>query len=165
MELKTCPSCTQQKQLTDFYKNSGKCKLCQHAYNKNHNVKNKVKYSKYSKKANKKANDRGQQFINRHKSLVGCLKCSDKRYWLIDYHHLDPKEKDKPVPYYKNRTLDILKIEIRKCITLCRNCHTDFHHQEKTKGMKIEDYLTWTPERNYVSSVLENYEDAKTTNI
>jgi hypothetical protein len=141
MELKYCPSCKQHKSLTFFYKNCGKCKECQHKYNKIHNKKNKEKYSKYSKKSNKKLNDRGQTFMNKHKSLVGCLKCKDKRYWLIDYHHLNPKEKDKPVPYYKNRTLDVLKIEIRKCITLCRNCHTDFHHKEKTENITIEEYL------------------------
>jgi len=32
--------------------------------------------------------------------------------------------------------------EIAKCIVLCANCHREFHHFEKYKGITIEDYLT-----------------------
>jgi len=145
MELKTCPSCQHQKPKTDFYKNSGKCKLCQHDYNKSHNIKNKEKYKKYNRKSSKMCYDRGQTLMDKHRALVGCLKCKDKRYWLIDYHHLDPKQKDHSIPYYKTSRLETLKNEIRKCIPLCRNCHTDFHYQEKTKGMTIKEYLVWNP--------------------
>ena len=141
MKTKTCPSCNEIKLINEFYKNGGKCKICQHEYNKVHNEKNKEKYLKYQRKANKKSYDRGQMFINKHRALCGCQKCGDKRYWVIDYHHVDPNEKDYPITYYKTHKLDILKKEIKKCIPLCRNCHTDFHHQEKEKGISIKEYL------------------------
>jgi hypothetical protein len=141
METKKCPNCNENKSLTEFYKNAGKCKECQHSYNAIHNNKNKDKYKVYQRKANKKSYDRGQEFINRHRALCGCKKCGEKRYWVIDYHHLDPDTKDHPIPYYKNGILDTLKKEIRKCIPLCRNCHTDFHYQEKQNNITLEEYL------------------------
>lgn len=141
METKTCPSCNEQKLLSEYYKNAGKCKKCQHKYNKKHNEKNKDKYSKYQRKANKKAYDRGQTFMNKHRAICGCQKCGEKRYWIIDYHHLDPNEKEFHVTYYKTSKLSVLKEEIKKCVPLCRNCHMDFHHQEKQTGISIEEYL------------------------
>jgi hypothetical protein len=141
METKKCSSCSEIKFISEFYKDGGKCKTCQHAYNKVHNLKNKDKYKKYHHKASKKSYDRGQEFMNKHRALCGCQKCGDKRYWVIDYHHLDPNEKDNPITYYKTSTLDVLKKEIKKCIPLCRNCHTDFHYQEKQSRIGIKEYL------------------------
>jgi hypothetical protein len=85
--------------------------------------------------------------MNKHRALCGCQKCGDKRFWLIDYHHIDPKEKDHHITYYKMCKLEILKNEIKKCIPLCRNCHTDFHYQEKQTGITINEYLNLNHER------------------
>ncbi len=147
METKTCPNCAKTKLIDEFYKGGGKCKICQHDYNKTHNKENKDKYRKYQRKSNKKSYDRGQDFMNKHRALCGCQKCGDKRYWVIDYHHINPSEKDHPITYYKTSTLEILKKEIKKCIPLCRNCHTDFHYQEKQTNITIQEYLNpiWLP--------------------
>lgn len=141
MKNKTCPNCNKTKSIDEFYKGAGKCKLCQHAYNKIHNEKNKDKYREYQRKSSKSCYNRGQTFINKHRAICGCIKCGEKRYWIIDYHHIDPNTKDNPIPYYKSCTLEILKTELRKCIPLCRNCHTDFHYQEKQNGISIKEYL------------------------
>jgi hypothetical protein len=141
MENKTCPNCNETKPINEFYKGAGKCKICQHSYNKIHNEKNKEKYKKYQRKSSKVCYDRGQTFINKHRAICGCMKCGEKRYWVIDYHHINPNTKDHPIPYYKSCTLETLKTELRKCIPLCRNCHTDFHYQEKQSGIGIKEYL------------------------
>ena len=141
METKICPVCNKEKLLNEYYKNAGKCKTCQHEYNKEHNKKNYDKYRKYQKKSTKISYHRGQTFMNKHRALCGCQKCGEKRYWIIDYHHKDPSEKDFSVPYYKTAKLEKLKLEIKKCIPLCRNCHMDFHYQEKQTGISIEEYL------------------------
>jgi hypothetical protein len=141
METKKCSKCQTVKNINEFYKNAGNCKPCQHAYNKKHNQKNIERYRKYQNKAVKKIYKRGQTLMNKHRAIVGCQKCGEKRYWMIDYHHLDPSTKDHPVTYYKTSSMKALKREIRKCIPLCRNCHADFHYQEKTNKIKIENYL------------------------
>ena len=43
METKTCPNCAKTKLIDEFYKGGGKCKICQHDYNKTHNKENKDK--------------------------------------------------------------------------------------------------------------------------
>jgi hypothetical protein len=142
---KKCSKCNETKPISEFRKNGkwwmGKCKSCQAVYTAEHNKVNKDKYKPYHKKSIKMCYDRGQTFMNKHRALVGCQKCKEKRYWMIDYHHVDPTQKDHPVTYFKTYKLEILKNELRKCIPLCRNCHTDFHHQEKVKGISIQEYL------------------------
>lgn len=143
--MKQCTKCKKTKPLTEFRKNgeyfNSKCKPCQLEYTREHNRKNQKKYQKYNRKSSKRSYNRSQSLINRHKTFCGCQKCGEKRYWLIDYHHLDPTQKDFHVAYYKTASLPKLKDEIRKCIPLCRNCHTDFHFQEKQTGISIKDYL------------------------
>jgi hypothetical protein len=141
MNDKKCPSCNETKPLTDFYKGGGKCKPCQHAYNNIHNNLNKDNYKKYRKKSIKKSYNRGQEFMDRYKKYCGCQKCGEKRFWVLDFHHIDPNTKEHALPYFKTYTLDIIKTEIRKCKVLCRNCHTDFHYQEKTQNINLKDYL------------------------
>jgi hypothetical protein len=142
---KKCSKCNKTKPISEFRKNGkwwmGKCKPCQLEYTKKHNEQNKDKYKKYFVKSQKSAYDRGQTFINKHRALVGCQKCGEKRYWVIDYHHVNPSQKDHPVTYYKTAALEVLKKELKKCIPLCRNCHTDFHHLEKKTRITIKDYL------------------------
>jgi hypothetical protein len=146
---KKCSKCNEIKPISEFRKNGdwwmGKCKPCQYTYTSEKNPiyknNNKEKYKGYQKKANKKGYDRGQTFINKHRALCGCQKCGEKRYWVIDYHHIDPKQKDHPITYYKTSTLEVLKRELKKCVPLCRNCHTDFHHLEKKTNITIKNYL------------------------
>ena len=49
----------------------------------------------------------------------------------LDFHHLDPNQKDFAISnsnIYKN--LDKLKEEIDKCILVCANCHREIHYKE-----------------------------------
>lgn len=163
---KKCSCCKELKTIDNFQKNGkyhmGKCKPCHYIYVNNENKKNKERYKKYQKISNKRCYERGKLFIDRYKSIIGCKNCGEKRYWIIDYHHLDPSTKTHPIPWYKTSPIEIIKREIRKCITLCRNCHTDFHYQEKTNNMKIEEYLktgpvTWEHVVKEVTKVLENH--------
>jgi hypothetical protein len=143
MNNKKCPSCNKVKLLVDFYKGGGKCKVCQHSYNAIHNKANIDLYRKYQKKANKKSYNRGQDFMDRYKRYCGCQKCGDKRFWILDFHHIDPNTKEHALPYFKSCTLNIIKTEIRKCKVLCRNCHTDFHYQEKQNNINLQQYLNY----------------------
>lgn len=48
----------------------------------------------------------------------------------LDFHHLDPNQKDFNISnskIYKN--LDILKEEVDKCILVCANCHREIHYK------------------------------------
>jgi hypothetical protein len=69
------------------------------------------------------------------KKNLKCESCGESRYWVLDFHHINPKEKEYEVSSLirignKKRVLD----EINKCKVLCANCHRDLHHQEKQES-------------------------------
>jgi hypothetical protein len=62
-----------------------------------------------------------------------CNKCSyDKCPAALDFHHLDPTEKDFTISQV-SRTAWNEKIqkELDKCVLLCANCHRETHWEEK----------------------------------
>ena len=85
--------------------------------------------------------DQNREFIHRYKQRCGCQKCGEKKYWILDLHHINPGNKDFDFFTGARRNRDILKAEMRKCIVLCKNCHYNFHHLEKTENLKIENYI------------------------
>lgn len=56
-----------------------------------------------------------------------CVKCSyDKSIRALQFHHLDPTEKDFTIGG-KSYSFEKLKKEVDKCILVCSNCHCEIH--------------------------------------
>jgi len=59
-----------------------------------------------------------------------CVRCGyDKCLRSLDFHHINPAQKD---PDWKNMRalpLEKLKPELDKCILVCRNCHGEMHEE------------------------------------
>ena len=53
----------------------------------------------------------------------GYNKCLD----ALEFHHIDPNEKDFSFSGAHCRRLDILKKEVDKCELVCANCHAEIH--------------------------------------
>ena len=115
---------TDRKNLT-FQSN---CRECQKKYRKNHYLNNK---KKYIDKAAKYTKDIVGWFYEIKKELK-CEFCGENRYWVLDFHHKDPKEKDAEIAtlIYMGSKKRIIN-EIKKCSVLCSNCHRDLHFKEK----------------------------------
>ena len=131
METKICTKCGKELPIEEFnWRNKAKgtrrseCKYCHTNYMKN----------KYQEK---------KQAIQELKSECSCAKCGDKRGYLLDYHHLNPEEKETTVARMTSNYYSLEKIqqEINKCIVLCANCHREFHYLEKENGITIDEYL------------------------
>ncbi|PIP58094.1 MAG: hypothetical protein COX02_02110 [Candidatus Vogelbacteria bacterium CG22_combo_CG10-13_8_21_14_all_37_9] len=45
----------------------------------------------------------------------------------FQFHHLKPEEKDFIIGNVANKKWDFIKIELKKCILLCSNCHSIVH--------------------------------------
>lgn len=144
--MKLCSKCKREKELIEFNKNKRKldglqdyCKLCK-----------KESDVKYYKKDPKIYNKRNILYYKQKLKLIEpilknreCLKCKENRWWVIDFHHLDPNIKEFNISSKLNGLkLETLKNEINKCINLCANCHREFHHLEKINNITIEEYLT-----------------------
>lgn len=66
-----------------------------------------------------------------------CEKCGyGKCIWSLDFHHLDPSKKDFGISR-KGHTIswDRIKTELDKCIMVCKNCHTEIHHDLHKRGV------------------------------
>jgi hypothetical protein len=86
------------------------------------NHKREVKEKKLEKR------DIALEYVNEVKSS-GCVICGEKEPCVLEFHHIDPTEKEYEVSamVYWNVNLDKIKIEIRKCVVVCRNCHAKVH--------------------------------------
>lgn len=84
-----------------------------------------------------KYKNRRKAFVSRVKTFVGCQICGfDSHPAALDFHHIDSSQKENLVSVISrnNGTLTKVKLEIRKCIVLCSNCHRIFH-AENSKGI------------------------------
>lgn len=78
---------------------------------------------------------RKQILENNHKRLVfiqgikessGCVICGETDPCCLEFHHLNPDEKELQVSEQHNNLERVLK-EIEKCIVVCSNCHRKIH--------------------------------------
>lgn len=59
-----------------------------------------------------------------------CEKCGyNKCNGALEFHHLDPKEKDFGVGQYSTLSWNKIQRELDKCIMVCANCHREIHHE------------------------------------
>lgn len=65
-------------------------------------------------------------------SCCGYDKCMD----ALEFHHVDPKQKEFALSNGRGYNLDKLRKELDKCILVCRNCHTEIHYDMKTKVLQ-----------------------------
>ena len=66
----------------------------------------------------------------------------DKCLGALDFHHLNPSEKDFTIGQYNKLSFNELKKEVDKCILVCANCHREIHYNEvveKRKELEIKE--------------------------
>ena len=131
MDTKVCSKCGKELSIEEFNwrdKKKGtrrsECKYCHSNYMK----------QKYQDK---------KQEIQDLKSSYSCAKCGETRGYVLDFHHINPEDKDKDIARMtsNNYRLDRVYEEIKKCVCLCSNCHREFHHLEEHNNITLEDYL------------------------
>ncbi len=64
-----------------------------------------------------------------------CSRCGyDKYQGALEFHHLDPNEKDFNLSHLRKYSFDErVKSELDKCILVCANCHREVHYEIKEK--------------------------------
>ena len=66
------------------------------------------------------------------KGTLKCTKCGFSHAAALDFHHVDPAEKEYSISaLVSNKSFTKAMKEVKKCIVLCANCHRIHHHQEK----------------------------------
>lgn len=111
---KTCPHYKEDKPLIEFYTRrdgnqpSSYCKVC----------------------TNLQSRTRQQALKSKAVEYKGgcCSKCGyDKYIGALEFHHLDPKEKDFNISTCKTYSFKRIRPELDKCVLLCSNCHREAH--------------------------------------
>jgi predicted HNH restriction endonuclease len=66
------------------------------------------------------------------KRTLKCTKCKQNHPATLDFHHIDPSEKENLVSkLVSNGCFAAAMKEVKKCIVLCANCHRIVHYEEK----------------------------------
>ena len=64
-----------------------------------------------------------------------CERCGyNKCSRALEFHHLDPTQKDFGISKNLSKDFDILKQEVNKCILVCSNCHAEIHNELYEQG-------------------------------
>lgn len=140
-DSKVCSKCKRVLPLEMFWKDKtnstgycGWCKECKGQYI----------YSRRGRSLQlRQINRRSKQEVLTE-AKTPCLKCGETRWYLIQYHHVDPATK--AIKHsMRNYSLEQIENEIEKCVCLCANCHIEFHHlygQNPVEPKRcLEEYL------------------------
>lgn len=131
METKVCTKCKRELPIDDFNWRDKKrgtrrseCKYCHTEHMRN-------------------AYDTKKNFISEIKSQISCQKCGENKEYVLDFHHIDRKNKENTIARMTSNYYNLNRImeEIEKCIVLCANCHREFHYLEENCGITLESYL------------------------
>ena len=79
---------------------------------------------------NKKTAQRTKDNVKLIKEEFGgkCCKCGyDKCMDALQFHHLDPTQKEFTFGQRRQSSLKTLRKEVQKCILVCANCHAEIH--------------------------------------
>jgi hypothetical protein len=71
------------------------------------------------------------------KSTLKCAQCDENHPAVLDFHHIDPSQKDKEVSEFIScsqygRAME----EVKKCIVLCANHHRLLHFNERKTALQ-----------------------------
>ncbi len=127
--MKLCNKCNIERNEIDFvFRNKEKgvrqnvCNVCQREYKLKHYYNNKEQYYRRNEKTEKRLVDLIKSFKK------ACIVCEEKELCCIDFHHLDPSQKEfniAELAKYGSKTK--IEKEIIKCVCLCSNCHRKLH--------------------------------------
>lgn len=115
---KRCPACEQDLPLDDYYyrrlehRPSVYCKGCTNRQTtvRQHRLKQEACHYKGGK----------------------CEHCGYDRFiGALEFHHLDPEQKDFGLGQAKLTNFEKVKAELDKCVLLCANCHREEHARQR----------------------------------
>jgi hypothetical protein len=114
-KYKLCPSCEKYLEInsTNYY------------------ITKSGKFYNYCKSCGKKKTLE-QQTKRKHQSIEykggKCKVCGyNKYYGALEFHHLNPNEKDFGISAARSFNFEKIKKELDKCVLVCSNCHREIH--------------------------------------
>ena len=92
-----------------------------------------------------------------------CVSCGyNKCQGALEFHHIDPNEKDFTIAHVRHTSFEKIKEELDKCILLCSNCHREIHsylikYDEITKSIvqNVTETVSWKHPENIISKNID----------
>lgn len=131
METKKCSKCGKELPFSEFYKGRNACKKCERQRAKNWRQANPTKHVNQVLRRQKKQSE----WLNSQKTP--CIICGESEPICIDFHHINPSEKEFTIGKNRNRGKEWLLTEIQKCVCVCSNCHRKIH----AGLINLEEYI------------------------
>lgn len=141
--MKTCTKCIQEKDLHEFsWKNKQKgirqpqCKTCVNKDSVQWYQSNRDRHIQTAIRNNKEYVQRNLDFIR--SVHLCCEQCGEDHESVLDFHHINPKTKDREVSWLLHSGCSLKRIqrEIKKCSVLCSNCHRKEHWNIRNKVIR-----------------------------
>lgn len=118
--MKLCNTCGIEKDRSEFpssgyhtQKDGTRTRLCKPDCKDCHNVRNKQQI---------------EQMLSDLGVVWKCVRCGyDTCRASIDFHHINPADKDFVIASRWTISKQRLTEEVNKCIILCKNCHGEYH--------------------------------------
>lgn len=111
---KRCPRCTRLLPIGEFYKR-----------------RNRSGFLSYCKQCVSDQTMERQRLVKmRSIEYKGgsCVLCGyNKHPAALEFHHLDPTQKEFDISLCKLKDFERVKPELDKCVLVCSNCHREFH--------------------------------------
>ena len=98
-------------------------------------LRNKDKRKQYNYKKQQRRKKELRERLIKYKKILSCVDCGKQDFRVIDFHHINSKEKKFNVGDMtrKGYSWKNMMKEIKKCIPLCSNCHRIRTYEEKYK--------------------------------
>lgn len=116
------------------------------------------KNSEKHKKSQRRKEEELKKWLQNYKSDRKCKKCDYDNPVALEFHHEKPEQKYKSIGrmvsdgYSKERILD----EIKKCMLICRNCHSKEHTSKRNKVKANENRDSNRKLRNWFKEYKRN---------
>jgi hypothetical protein len=131
--VKECSCCGIQLSDSNSYTlKSGEKAGKRQSYCKKCNTKNTVKRLKNNKQ-------RSVDYKGGSCQICGYNKCND----ALEFHHIDPEEKERDPAKIRGLKWEYQKAELDKCILLCSNCHREVHNKiREDPDFNVHDWVS-----------------------
>lgn len=130
--MKTCNKCKKEQQLDQFHTDTGSpdgkfytCKTCRKVQDR------KRYFSSNKKEIIQQRENKIKYFLYRYKKFCKCYICKEDDPVCLEFHHINPDEKEFNISCIKYFGRERLKKEIKKCKVICSNCHRKLHAYDK----------------------------------
>lgn len=119
--MRKCTICGRELPEEMFDENRHQCKDCRKAYRK----RMRILHPEVHRAQVIRRQNRQTDWLYSLKQK--CIICGESEPVCIDFHHINPEEKEFTIGKHRSKGRAWLLEEIQKCVCLCANCHRKIH--------------------------------------